>query len=489
MQAVKNRILSFAWLGFGLLYLLLPGINPSGDAVGYAGEFLQNAESEKWLFSPHHLLYAPFGQITYGLIGKHFTQYLMWMQAINAFAAAGSLYLLKRCFELISDNKSAANTAVILVGGAFATMRFATENETYMLPLLLGLWGTLYILKHQKTGNNANLYAGFGLLALAVLFHQIHCWWWLGAVLFFQAGKQKWGAAGISLGIILLTYVGAATYEHKIWWQYPFLDAVNGTVSLIPSFDNLKYSVINSIRTWIQVHGNIPYFLTEWRWLWIFPMLTLGFTIVTIFAKNQNIHNEKTQIDSSGCRWMRFALMFQFLWAVYSVGNAEFMAMIPFLLLLSFPALLIKWQHKALPLATAMLCWNLGVFLIPNAFIKTIRYGAELDLLLKIAEEEKAGGLIFIAREKVMLENYLSVASPVYQKKFRREGIILMHADSLNTVQKLPVYTDIFDYPMPVSRNSMLFNQKQSKPSTALVTGSIPTLYGKLYIYKLFPEK
>jgi hypothetical protein len=136
-----------------------------------------------------------------------------------------------------------------------------------------------------------------------------------------------------------------------------------------------------------------------------------------------------------------------------------------------------------------MLCWNLGVYLIPNANIKTIRYGAELNLLLKIAEEEKAEKVIFIAREKVMLENYLSIQSPFYQKKFREAGITFKDADSLNTVQKSPVYTDVYNYPMPVSRNSMLNKQQQSKPKSATVNVSIPTLYGELYIYKLSSEK
>jgi hypothetical protein len=376
-----------------------------------------------------------------------------------------------------------------MAGSAFATMRFATENETYLLPLLLSMWGTLSLLKYQKADNRANLYTGFGLLALAVLFHQIHCWWWLAAVLFFPAGKQKWVAAGITLGIILLVYFGAATYEHKIWWQYPFSDAMNGTVSLIPGIDNLKFTAMNSIRMWIQVHGNIPYFLDAWTWLWAFPTLALGFAVVAIFAKNQNNFNEKTQINLIGFRWLRFALILQFLWAVYSVGNAEFMVMIPFLALLSFPGLLLKMQHKLLPVALAMLCWNMGVFLIPNAFIKTIKYGAELNLLLKIAEEEKAEKVIFIAREKVMLENYLSIQSPFYQKKFREEGIMFMDADSLNTIQKSPMYTDVYNYPMPVSRNSMLNKQQQSKPTSAIVNVSIPTLYGELYIYKLSSEK
>jgi len=51
------------------------------------------------------------------------------------------------------------------------------------------------------------------------------------------------------------------------------------------------------------------------------------------------------------------------------------------------------------------------------------------------------------------------------------------------------VYTDVYNYPMPVSRNSMLNKQQQVKPTSAIVTGSIPTLYGNLYIYKLSSAK
>jgi hypothetical protein len=489
MQALKNRILPFTWLGVGLLYLLMPGINPTGDALGYAGEYLQNAGTGKWLFSPHHLLYGPFGQITYGLIGKYFTHYLHWMQAVNAIAAAGALYLLKRCFEFITKDKPTAFVAMLLAGSAFATLRFATENETYILPLLYSLWGTWFLLCYQNEPKISRLYLGFILLAIAVLFHQIHCWWWLAAVLFFPAGKQKWGAVAVSLGIILIAYFGVAAYQQKTWWTYPFSDAISGTVNLVPGFDNLKFSIINSIRTWVQVHGNIPFFLQEWPWLWIFPALSVGCIGFAIFTKSKKVDNEILQMPLGGLRWLRVALLLQFLWAVYSVGNAEFMVMIPFLLLLSFPSFLWKLRHKLLPAALAILCWNLGAFLIPNAHIKTINYGAELNLIMKIAEQEKPDGIVFIARERIVLENYLSCETPDFQKLFRDAGIQLMDADSLGTKQKLSVYTDIFDYPMPMSRNSMVLNNNFTKPANAALTGSIHTLYGELYIYKLSTEK
>jgi hypothetical protein len=489
MQVFKNRIMPFAWVGFGLFYLFLPSINPSGDALGYAGEYLQNAESGRWLFSPHHLLYGPFGQVTYGLIGKHFTHYLPWMQVMNALAAAISLYILKGCFETLTQNKTASNVAVLIAGSAFATMRFATENETYIMPLLLSLCGTWALLKYHSDEKPYRLYGGFGLLGIAVLFHQIHCWWWFAAAIFHPSGRKKQGAVLLTLGLIVIAYTAAARYQGKVWWTYPFSDAMNGTVSLTPGLDNLTFTLINSIRTWVQVHGNIPYFLNEWPWLWLFPSMAVGFIAVAIFTKKPQSNNEKSQQPPQSLRWLRFALLFQFLWAAYSVGNAEFMVMIPFLILLSLPGLLLKLQHKLLSLAMAMLCWNMGVYLIPNAKIKTINFGAELNLLLKIANERKADGIVFIARERVMLENYLSNQSADYQKQFRDAGIQLMDADSLGTEQKLPLYTDIYDYPMPMSRNSMLLNQTLIKPANANMAGTIPTLYGNLYIYRLTPSK
>lgn len=489
MRALKNQILPYTWLGFGLLYLFLPGINPSGDAVGYTGEYMQNAGSGKWLFSPHHLLYGPFGQFTYGLIGKHLTYYHLWMQMMNAIAAAASLYLLKRCIEIITDQKTTAYVAVLLAGGAFATMRFATENETYILPLLFSLWGTWFLLGCHNESKNGRPYLGFGLLAVAVLFHQIHCWWWLAAVLFSPADKQKWRAALVSLGLIVFAYIGAAVYQHKTWWTYPFSDALGGTVNLIPGIDNLKFSIINSIRVWVQVHGNIPYFLDEWPWLCAFVAFSAGFIAFAIFTKRIHVDNKKSQINSIHLRWLRFALLFQFLWAVYSVGNAEFMVMIPFLLLLSCPGVLLNLQNRLFPAALAILFWNLGVFLIPNSNIKTIRYEAELKLLMKIAEEEKLETLTFIARERVMLENYLSIQTPDYQQRFRGAGIQLMDTDSLLSVQKQTVYTDMFDYPMPLSRNNMTQNKAFKKPANAVAVGSEPTLYGGLYIFKLPSKK
>jgi hypothetical protein len=87
-----------------------------------------------------------------------------------------------------------------------------------------------------------------------------------------------------------------------------------------------------------------------------------------------------------------------------------------------------------------------------------------------------------------MLENYLSIQEPYYQEKFRTQGIILLDADSINKPQKWPTYTDIYDYPMPTSRNSMLFKHETKKPEQAILAGSIKTLYGDLYLYKLYSK-
>ena len=84
-----------------------------------------------------------------------------------------------------------------------------------------------------------------------------------------------------------------------------------------------------------------------------------------------------------------------------------------------------------------------------------------------------------------MLENYLSIQAPYYQEKFRAQGIILKDADSILKKQKWPAYTDIYDYPMPTSRNSMLFESKFKELKNTVVVGSVPTLFGNIKIRKL----
>ncbi len=79
---------------------------------------------------------------------------------------------------------------LLLAGSCFGVLRFATENETYIQPLLLALLASVAWAQSLQTEKNARrwlLLAGL-LAALACLVHQLMVWWWLGLLL----GLRPW---------------------------------------------------------------------------------------------------------------------------------------------------------------------------------------------------------------------------------------------------------------------------------------------------------
>ena len=154
-----------------LLFLLLPTANSSVDAVGYAGDI-------KWesnLFSPHHLLYNAFGWLLYNLFGG---DVLSLMKALNAILAGASVLVLGEILKKRNLPTSQVINFMLLAGGSFGLMRFATDNETYLMPILFSLLASWSFLRYRE--QTLWLLLSGILAALAVLFHQLHVWWWLG---------------------------------------------------------------------------------------------------------------------------------------------------------------------------------------------------------------------------------------------------------------------------------------------------------------------
>ena len=78
-----------------------------------------------------------------------------------------------------------------LSGLSFSVVRYATENETYIVPLFFALLASYNYLKFITTGRNRYaLYAGIWA-AISVLFHQTYIFWWLGLLIGFMIEKRK----------------------------------------------------------------------------------------------------------------------------------------------------------------------------------------------------------------------------------------------------------------------------------------------------------
>ena len=70
-------------------------------------------------------------------------------------------------------------------------LRYATENEAYIVPLFFALLASLNWVRFLKEKNDRfALYAGL-FASLAVLFHQTYIFWWAGLLAAFLNEKGK----------------------------------------------------------------------------------------------------------------------------------------------------------------------------------------------------------------------------------------------------------------------------------------------------------
>ncbi|HBX87948.1 MAG TPA: hypothetical protein DEG09_04940 [Marinilabiliaceae bacterium] len=100
------------------------------------------------LFRPHHLLYSAFGYMLMQ-IANFFSFYpdvLSSLKVLNAIAAFLILLVLGRTLYQMGATKVERNLWTLFAGSSFGIWRFATENEVYLIPILLSLAGTYYFL-------------------------------------------------------------------------------------------------------------------------------------------------------------------------------------------------------------------------------------------------------------------------------------------------------------------------------------------------------
>lgn len=149
----KNRITGVLLLFFAAIYILLPCRFSSTDAWYYAACIKYNTE----LLHPFHLIYNLFGKIICFIPENFGIDTLACLKIMNAFFAVMSLYVVMLILQYVKKKKSEIILITALCGASFSLMRYATENETYIVPLFFGLVSSYffyYIYSFgKKTGN------------------------------------------------------------------------------------------------------------------------------------------------------------------------------------------------------------------------------------------------------------------------------------------------------------------------------------------------
>ncbi|GAA4010014.1 hypothetical protein GCM10022408_22770 [Hymenobacter fastidiosus] len=378
----------FIILFLTLVCLLLPTRNSTLDAWYYAA----CVRHEHELLLPHHLLYNPAGLLwTRLLSGLGLSlDTLAALKMLNALAAGASLWVLLRILRQLKQPEPMVMAWVLVVGASFGMMRFATENEAYVLPVLFSLLGSLCWTRYQVAALPRPallVWAGLGA-AGACLFHQIHFFWWLGLLLgtAWTAEKKRRDILLYTLPALLVpaAYVAALPVWHEPFtlpalWRFVFHDYYAGLAGGSVSVQGGLLTVVNLGRTFLQVHGSLPALLRAVPLLAVVPLLCAflfgwaGLTGWRAFRARAATPaadlTRPVELAAVG-HTHGLILLAQLAFAAYAAGNAEFMVMVPALVAIAFSQL--RWvpARSLTALGGGLLLWNLAFGLGPAHFLR-----------------------------------------------------------------------------------------------------------------------
>lgn len=390
----------FTLVLFFSLYLFFPSGFSTTDAWYYAASIKYCGE----IFHPHHLLYNALGIIFSWIPLKVGFEVISTMKVLNALFAFLSLAIIQQIMYSYKLTDKHVVIITCLSGFSFSIMRFATENETYIVPLFFALLASFNYLKYVNSGGtryvlNTGLWA-----AISVLFHQIYIFWWLGLLIGFMLERKKKHAllyVGISLIapfsylIAILIVRGGLGLDDITSF---ILGAFEGNARLGLSMKGILLSLISLIRSFVQVHGYIYNMVNESIFLLIPGIISLFFVFIA-FLKLPVLNKINTLRRFSTVHIIIIGL--QFIFAVFSEGNAEFMVMIPVLVFIMVPLIVISYEKFMIRIAFGMAVWNISYGLIPLHY----KSMAPEQFLCDTAISEKS--TLIIASDDILIKSML----------------------------------------------------------------------------------
>jgi hypothetical protein len=253
---------------------------------------------------------------------------------------------------------------ILLAGASWGMLRFTSENETYILPILFSLLGVNALEKAKENGQPL-YWAGFWF-AFACLFHQLQVWWWIATLVGVIAYNRKQVIAYILPALVVpIGYL----LVHFLVWEKPFtVEALSTSIFQVLVEGNLATVNLSSTfllwlvgigRSVLQIHG---YLLMlpglDMKWYLAFTILPLAFVYLV-----WQLWKSRKQINFTvlPLGWVLPVLLLVF--SFYSGGNAEFLVGLPIALLL--------WLQPTLEgntirnLARWVLAWNVSLGLAP----------------------------------------------------------------------------------------------------------------------------
>jgi hypothetical protein len=437
----------------GLVYLLFPTQNANIDSWYYAACVKHNHE----LINSHHLLYNLIGRGWYVLL-KFFNADLEAFQALNrmnAIAATLCLLIFYQILLLLGKERKSALWLSLLCGVSFGFMRYSTDAETYILPLLFSLVSTYFFLKESM---KYNLLWSALFSVIAILIHQLHICWAFAMVLSLVFTKpfslRSFLTFSIPLLLIPLVYYIAYLQSGTLFsfWQFIIGEYGKGNASLDVSIKSLGLTLINLVRSFIQVHGQIADLFLNYPVLYSLIFIGLLTLKVCLFktGKLKNSINRRAEKNRFSSLFF-LAFIIHLIFAFLSSGNAEFMVMLPFLLVLYLASKYSFSNFSVLALTILIFAWNMTTAIIPARILDLNRVDRQVEFTLRHPEA------YFVWKHKPLVENIIT-----YKKGFGNNSrFIRLNSGNIDLIDSLvktkaAVYTDYCNPVTAFSREAFL---------------------------------
>lgn len=456
----------------------------------------QNANIDSWyyaacvkhgeeLINSHHLLYNGIGRVWYLLLSLLYPSIhaLTALNLMNAFAAVACLFL---CYKILLRLNQDSETAFLLtmIGGAtFGFMRFATDAETYILPLVFALWSVLRLLSGDKALVSAALMAG-----AAILVHELYIWWALSLGIYIlrtRSLKTTLLKFGIPMLIVPVVYCLAFYLSDS---QQGFTDFIIGRygdhqASVSLSGAGVLLTIINMIRSVFQIHGQISFVFRQYPVASAAVFIAVsGFAIMAIRRLKYFKSGQLTREQKPVYQLFLSAFLLFTIFACLSSGNAEFMTMLPFFIIFAWTA---RPSVIDIPFLKyfflVLMLWNAATGILPPALLDISRNDRQCEFT-----EKHRPHAAFLWCSKPLVENMLT-----YKEGFN-VPVDYLHRDSAEVIKAIEsgktVYTDYFNTTTVFSRRGItdkhhLITLKNR--FNTVVCDSFDNLWGKNYIWQM----
>jgi hypothetical protein len=471
----------------------LPCAGSAIDGFGYANYIRDGVD----LFLPHHLLFNFLGYIWYSLFSFLFNgDALQTLKVMNAFAAALSLLVVGVLLRRMKVDTTRSNALILLVGSSWGIMRFATENETYVLPIFVSLLASLQLIVYIDQKKYINLIASGFLAALACLFHQIHFFWWLAILIVVIRERRIKSFVYYLLPalivpityILVLVFYYSTPFSFEALLQFTFRDYYSSSAGVSIGVKSIMFTSISFIRTFIQVHGYMVNMIKQ-NYLLVIPVIfSFGLWGIALY-RTVRLKMSPSELKSPIALMFIFAFCFQLFFAFLSYGNAEFMVMLPFLVAPIIAVLLVNDIRCITFLAVGILLWNVCFGLFPLN-----RYQIDGNKMVAdhITMSQNKFSNHYIVFSKPAIDNRVRYLTGDYPKN----TISATQDDNVEHIKDLirseldkgnSVYTDCLFRPHTLSRESLTQNTNENlfKGFGYHKIDSLKTLTGIYYLVKL----